>query len=136
MHRIALLLAVVASLLAGCAASRYPGLDGTEWTLTGWSADTSDPVRFRVSAEFDDGRMAGKAPINRYTSPYKQTRRGGLTFMQPVSTMMAGDEDFMRGEQTFFDLLARVRSFRRETGVLIMSDDTGKTLLVFSPPRK
>lgn len=137
MRRILLLLVTVAALASGCATTnRHPDLDGTRWTLTGWSAGTNDPVKYRISAGFEDDRISGKGPVNRYTATYQRTRRGGLTLSQPVSTMMAGTEDFMQGEKTFFELLERVRSYRRESGVLTLSDDTGQALLVFSPLRE
>lgn len=131
-------LVLVALALGGCSISdltddRTPDLDDTAWSLTGWTEAQVDPVPFRITALFDDGQLSGRSGVNRYSGTY--TAGPGTAFVVGalVTTEMAGPPEAMQAERTFQDLLTAVRTYRREGGVLILGDETGKPLLVLTP---
>lgn len=131
-------IALVLSLpLGGCLyGDLTPRLEDTRWALTGWSVGTTDPVRFRVSLEFDNDRFGGKGPVNQYGGSFSQDDETGCRFSRPVTSTRAAEPDFMAAEEDYFRLLSEVRTCRREGGVLILSDEAGKTLMVYSPLRE
>lgn len=133
-----LLVSCVALAVAGCLyGDLTPDLEDTRWALTGWtSPDKSDPVRYRVTLEFEDDRFGGKGPVNQYGGSFRQARGANCSLSRPTATLRGGEADDMAAEQAYFGLLDRVRTCRREGGVLILADDTGRTLLVFSPLRE
>jgi heat shock protein HslJ len=133
-----LLVSLVALAAAGCLSGDLtPDLEDTRWALTGWtSPDKSDPVRFRVTIEFEDDRFGGKGPVNQYGGSFRQAEGANCSLSRPTATLRGGADDDMAAEQAYFGLLDRVRTCRREGGVLILADDTGRTLLVYSPLRE
>jgi heat shock protein HslJ len=137
-RRIVALFVVVALALGGCSISdltddRTPGLDGTAWSLTGWTEPKVDPVPFRITAWFDEGRISGRSGVNRYSGNY--TIGPGTAFLVDslASTEMAGPPEAMQAERAFQDRLTAARTYRREGGVLILGDATGKPMLILTP---
>ncbi len=105
-------------------------LDGTTWTLTGWSASSIDPEAFTVTAELRDGLISGKAPVNSYSGEYAA---GGIKFTTGAitQTLMAGSDQAMEAEALYFELLAQVETYTLEGDVLTLRGDGGSSLLVF-----
>lgn len=122
---LALVAGIVAFLMAGGSS-----LDGTAWTLTGWSADSIGPQTFGITAELRDGRISGKAPVNSYSGEYAA---GGIKFTtgEITQTLMAGPEPAMEAESIYFDLLAQVETYTLEGDVLTLRGSGGSSLLVF-----
>lgn len=137
-RRIVTLLVVVALALGGCSFSdltddRTPKLDGTPWSVTGWTVPGVDPVPFRITVLFQDGRVSGRSGVNRYSGAYGIGPSTTFFVGELVTTEMAGPPEAMDAEQTFRTLLTSARTYRREGGVLILGDETGKPLLVLTP---
>ena len=122
---------VLASL--GCTAGGgAPKLDGTGWTLTGWSASSLDPVDFKITAIFEDGRIGGNSGVNSYGGDYKSGSAGSFEVGEIVSTLMAGPEPAMRAETIYTDLLKQAREYGVEGDTLTLSDANGNQLLIYS----
>ena len=137
MRRIAILFAVTALALAGCSFSDLtddvtPDLDGTAWSLTGWGQPKVDPVPFRITMLFADERVSGRSGVNSYTGPYDRGPATAFSVGALTTTDMAGPPEAMQAEETFRTLLSGVRTYRREGGLLILGDETGKPLLVLT----
>ena len=129
-----ILMAVAMPFLPACTTlADRSTLDGSSWQLTSWSESGSDPSAFTITANFAEGGMRGKSAVNSYIGNYTEGLGQALKLGQIGSTMMAGPTEAMDAEQTFFRLLDQVRSWRRESGTLTLSDAAGKALLVFSP---
>jgi heat shock protein HslJ len=128
------LFSLVAAALAACSAPGKGALDleGSSWKVTevGGQAVAGS---LGVTAEFgSDGKLAGKAPCNSYFADYKQSG-SKLTLSMPGATMMyCVDEGVMDLEQVFFQNLEKVRSFTSEADRLILLDESGNSLMVFS----
>jgi putative lipoprotein len=116
----AVLLAFAAShALAG------PKLEGTSWVMS--SAGKRVPsISFAA-----DGKVAGSGGCNRFFGSYEQT--GDALIFSPLgATRMACPPDIMRKEQSFFDMLKRVRSAKLEGSTLVLMDGTGRELAKLS----
>lgn len=125
---------LVLALLAGCTSmAATPTLDGSAWQLTGWSESGSNPSAFKITANFAEGRMAGKSGVNSYFGPYTAGPADKFNVGPTGSTRMAGPPEAMQAEQTFFKLLEQVRTWRRSSGELTLADADGKALLIFTP---
>ncbi len=117
-------------------ADRPDALEGSSWSLRQWSVDAVDPSDFEITAGFAEGRMAGKAAVNRYTAQYTEGACGsegiGPLSVGPVATTkMAGPEPAMRAEDAYLGLLAQVRGYRLDASHLALLDAGGEDLLVF-----
>jgi heat shock protein HslJ len=137
-RRIVALLVIVACAVGGCTISnltddRTPELGDTAWSLTGWTVPKVDPVPFRITVLFKDGRVSGRSGVNRYSGTYSRGPATAFAVGDLTTTEMAGPPEAMEAEQAFRTLLSAVRTYRREGGVLILGDETGKPLLVLTP---
>jgi heat shock protein HslJ len=137
-RRIAVLFAVVALVVAGCAFSDLtddptPDLDGTAWSLTGWADSKVDPVPFRITMLFADERISGRSGVNSFAGAYTRGPDTAFTVGELATTEMAGPPEAMQAEQTFRTLLSQARTYRREGGLLMLGDETGQPLLVLTP---
>ncbi len=127
------LLAALVLVSAGCASlGGGTKLDGTSWTLTGWSASSLDPADFNITAIFEDGRVGGQSGVNSYGGDYKTGSGGSFEVGEIVSTLMAGPEPAMRAETIFHELLKQARKYAVEGDTLTLSDANGNQLLIFS----
>lgn len=140
MRRIAALFAVIVLAVTGCSFSDLtddltPDLDETAWSLTGWAEPKVDPVPFRITMRFEDGRVSGRSGVNSYAGSYDRGPETAFAVGALATTEMAGPPEAMQAEQTFRTLLTQARTYRREGGVLVLGDQTGKPLLVLAPLR-
>lgn len=108
---------------------------GFKWTLTRWSTPSgTKEVPENVTFELmNDGKIAGRAPINRYFGRivYSGT---DITSWDPIgATKMAGPEAAMQAENAYFADLVQVRSARSTEGRLILSTPQGTTLEFSNP---
>lgn len=75
--------------------------------------------------------MTGKSGVNSDFGPYSSGPGDTFTFGPGGSTRMAGPPEAMQAEQTFFELLEQVRTYRRSGNELTLADADNKTLLTF-----
>jgi heat shock protein HslJ len=128
--------ALVLVLLTGCsgmAARPEPTLAGTAWKLTGWSDTNVDPQAFTITANFAEGRVAGKAAVNSYFATYTEEPENKFSVSQTGSTMMAGPPAAMQAEKIYLALLAQARTYSRTDTVLTLANKEGQALLIFAP---
>lgn len=109
-----------------------PGLDGTSWTLTGWSVSSLDPNDFTITASFADGVVSGTSAVNSYSGPYTAGPDDAFSTGDIASTSMAGPEDAMRAEAAYHELLTAAASFAVVGDTLTLYDEFGAEALVFS----
>lgn len=133
--RIALTGSLVALALAslGCAAAGGDvKLDGTSWTLNGWSASSLDPAEFDITAAFEEGRISGRSGVNSYGGSYEIASGGSFEVGEIASTLMAGPEPAMRAETIYHELLKQARKYAVDGDTLTLSDANGNQLLIFA----
>ncbi|MBX3724846.1 MAG: META domain-containing protein [Xanthomonadales bacterium] len=123
----------LALALGACSASgvREEAPTGA-WRLAGAGADARGPTLEFLS----DGRVAGHAGCNRYSSQAQWLPPDGLRFGPAAATKMACmDEAVMAQEVAFLQMLGRVAAWRREGSelVLLAADGTGLARLEPSP---
>lgn len=105
-------------------------LAGTSWKLksTTSSAKLAD---FAITAAFDEGSMAGQAPVNSYNAAYEV--EGEELQIGPVaSTKMAGEPAAMTAEGAYFAILEQVTGFVVSSEELQLTAD-GEAVLVYGP---
>jgi heat shock protein HslJ len=126
------LLAAAAFASLGCTGGSAPKLDGTSWTLSGWSASSLNPVDFDITVIFEDGRVGGHSGVNSYGGDYKIGSGGSIEVGEIVSTLMAGPEPAMRAETIYTELLKQAGEFAVDGDTLTLSDANGNQLLIYS----
>lgn len=107
-------------------------LEGTSWTLEGWSLSSLDPRDFEMTATFDRSHMSGKAAVNGYSAIYVTGRNGSFSVGGIMSTLIGGSEQAMAAEAAYFELLRHARAYRLSNGGLILYDGNGNESLLFS----
>jgi len=127
-----LLVAFAVTSLGCTAGASAPGLDGTSWTLTGWSASSLDPVDFKITAIVEDGRVGGHSGVNSYGADYQIGSGGSFEVGEIVTTLIAGPEPAMRAETIYTELLKQAREYAVEGDTLTLSDANGNQLLIYS----
>jgi heat shock protein HslJ len=110
-------------------------LQGTEWDAlaynNGKGALESIAAGSRITAAFGaDGRLAGNASINSYSTTYQASQSGdGMTIdAKIVSTKMAGPADLMRQEDAYLAALPKTAVYSIEGDELWLRDSTGAAL--------
>jgi heat shock protein HslJ len=107
-------------------------LDGTSWRLTGWSVSSLDPADFTITAQFADGKIAGKSAVNQYGGPYTAGPGAAFSTGDLATTMMAGPEPEMRAETAYLALLAKATSYKLEGATLTLADAGGNESLIYT----
>jgi heat shock protein HslJ len=124
------------ALLLGCDNSANPpsaaSLEGTQWKLSAWSASSLNPADFNVTAAFADGQISGRSAVNLYGGPYSAAADGSFSVGMLTMTLMASDENSMRAESLYHELLAQARRWRRDGSQLVLSAGA-QDLLIFNP---
>lgn len=107
-------------------------LAGTSWSLSDATLGAEqDIASLGITAGFSEGTMAGRAPVNTYSTSYRV--EGSALRLGPVaSTRMAGTPEAMAAEQAYFDVLGTVTSFRVEDGQLFLLG-TDQQVLTYAP---
>lgn len=116
--------------LSACAVTADP-LQGTRWTLTGWTVSATDPANLGITASFAEGRIAGNSAVNRYSGPYTTGSRNAFSVGPLVATRMAGPEAAMRAESAYLTLLGEARSYKLSSSQLTLFDGSGNPSLIF-----
>jgi len=126
------LLALTTVVAVGCGGDEE-GLDGTSWRLQGWSVSSLSPGDFEITAAFTSDQISGRAAINTYSGSYTVTPDGEFAVGELARTLMAGSEEDMRAEDTYFQLLGEATAYQVDDGQLILSDANGNQLLIYDP---
>lgn len=138
------ILLVVVGLIAGCLSagraanedgegSEMPSIavTGTKWDLVeleGMAVTGPGPA----TLDFDKGQAGGIAFCNNFSAPY-EVEGASLSFGMMVSTLMLCPE---AGPETeYLDALRAVAEAAIEDGRLVLSDETGKVRLVYTPAK-
>lgn len=127
-NRLLMLAAVMA--LSACMTTADP-LQGTRWTLTGWTVSATDPASLGITARFAEGTIAGNSAVNRYSGPYTTGSRNAFAVGPLVATRMAGPEGAMRAESAYLALLGEARSYKLSGPQLTLLDGAGNESLIF-----
>ncbi|MCU0300626.1 MAG: META domain-containing protein [Candidatus Nanopelagicales bacterium] len=93
-------------------------LEGTSWTLDSAAGDAAALGDFAITASFLEGTMSGQAPVNRYTAEVELGEGGELAIGPVAATKMAGPEDAMAAEATYFALLEGVTGYAQQGEML------------------
>jgi heat shock protein HslJ len=115
--------------LTGCGGEPASLLQGAEWAVVQiGGAPIVDGSK--VTLEFAaDGRVAGHASCNRFTSAYALSGEG-LTISKSAVTKMMCDAALMAQERRFLDALDGVRNFSvAADGALLLNTGDGRTIL-------
>lgn len=81
----------------------------------------------------EENRMSGNAGCNRYSTTYKIEEMEKISFQPTISTKMAcSDEDLMKQENTFFNLIERVTKYKFKDNYLIFFDESKQNTLKFA----
>ena len=99
--------------------------------LTGWSVSSLDPSNFEITADFKDGKIAGKSAVNSYSGPYKTGPQNSFGAGPLSGTLMAGEEAAMRAESMYTTLLGQASSYRYSSTTLTLFDANGNESLIF-----
>jgi heat shock protein HslJ/uncharacterized lipoprotein YbaY len=112
----------------GCAGEPDTLLMGDEWVVEDIGGALID--RSRATLDFGvDGRLAGRASCNAYTTSYALTGEG-MTIGTTATTMMSCAPALMEQERRFLDILQRVRRFDiTENGALVLQDDQRRRIV-------
>jgi heat shock protein HslJ/uncharacterized lipoprotein YbaY/membrane-bound inhibitor of C-type lysozyme len=116
----------------GCGGEPEALLIGAEWVVEDIGGTLVD--RSRATLDFGvDGRLAGRASCNAYTTTYKLTGES-LTIGATATTMMNCAPSLMEQERRFLEVLQRVRTFDvTDTGALVLRDDLGRGITARRP---
>lgn len=127
----------VCALAAGCE-SNYGGgtgggnLAGTNWRLMAWSAGSSDPSQFTITADFSDSQISGTSAVNSYGGPYTATADGHFSVGDLQSTLMGGSEEAMRAESIYVDLLRQASTYAVTNATLTLKNGNHDDVLTFN----
>ena len=116
----------------GCGGDPDTLLMGDEWVVEDIGGTLID--RSRATLDFGvDGRLAGRASCNAFTTTYKLTGEG-LFIGTTATTMMSCASGLMEQEKRFLDILQRVRRFDvTENGALVLEDDQRRRIVARRP---
>jgi heat shock protein HslJ/uncharacterized lipoprotein YbaY len=111
----------------GCGGEPDALLIGAEWVVEDIAGRMID--RSRATLDFGvDGRLAGRASCNAYTTSYRLTGET-LTIGPTATTRLSCSPALMEQERLFLDILQRVRRFEiTDTGALVLHDDGGRRI--------
>jgi heat shock protein HslJ len=111
-------------------------LEGSTWTLLSYVAPDGQLADVlpdtRITAEFNDGQVAGTAGCNRYFGSY-ETDGSSLTIGPAGSTMMyCSPEQIMLQETAYLATLSIVASYEIVDAQLHLKNANGDTILLFA----
>jgi heat shock protein HslJ len=127
---------IVSLLMSGCGGGdsneSSSDLAGTSWRLQEWSASSSNPRDFTITAQFDDTMMSGRSAVNSYGGEYTATTDGNFSLGPLVQTEMAGSPAAMQAESIYFSLLQSVRKYKVAGTTLTLYDANWNAQLIYS----
>lgn len=108
------------------------------WRLVRWIANGRDRPMVadsEVTIAFDpSGKIAGNASVNHFTGSFRFNVDGRLEWPRAgfVLTEMTGSQALLAQERAFLEALRRTTQYRAEAKQLILSSQSGATILTFS----
>jgi heat shock protein HslJ len=119
---------IAGRVFRGCGGESETLLMGDEWVVEDIGGSMID--RSRATLDFGvDGRLAGRASCNAYTTTYTLTGES-LSIGTTAATMTNCGPALMEQEKRFLEILQRVRRFDfTETGALLLEDDRGRRIV-------
>ncbi len=111
---------------------------GLPWRLIRWIANGRDRpmvAASEVTIAFDpSGKIAGNASVNHFTGSFRFNIDGRLEWPRAgfVLTEMTGSQALLAQERAFLEALRRTTQYRAESKQLILSSQSGATILTFS----
>ena len=78
-----------------------------------------------------DGKLSGSGGCNQYTAGYTTTASNGITITQPITTLMACQENVMQQETRYLSLLQKAAKYEISGDQLTMSDSSGAKILIY-----
>lgn len=90
--------------------------------------DAKNDAEITITFNPQDGRMAGKAAVNRYFGTYK-TNGNKITLGPVGSTMMMGPQPLMEAEQDYLQTLPKITSFSVKDDNLTLTASDGRKLV-------
>lgn len=121
---LALLLLSALMVLSACtpSASDDAGeLVGVKWALVSSSSGSANMDSYGITAQFNSAKMSGYSGVNQYGGPYTAEKDGTFRVGEIVSTLMAGEPNAMKAEQTYLALLAECDTYKVADGRLTLS---------------
>lgn len=106
------------------------GLEGTSWRLVSYGSDEPVLDGIEITAEFAEGRIAGRSACNRYTGTVEIDAAAGT--LEPgalVSTKMACPPPQMESESRYLGALEGVARYEVADGRLTLHAADGSTLV-------
>lgn len=111
-------------------------LAGVVWQLRQFGRDQPVPAGVAITAEFNDGKVAGSAGCNRYFAEVKSETGRGIRIGPPGTTRMACPDPAGAAETRFLQRLAAVDRFSFRWGQLALGYplDAEHASLLFTSP--
>lgn len=146
-----LLAAIGLVLVSACAGTKTDGklvtpnnfstIAGIEWQLKQMTRDDKTIALAKDSlttfACDENGRVTGKATINRYSGDLKLENDGEIVWSEAfIMTRMAGPADLMQQEADFTQALMQTSRMILGDSKLVLKSDDGSTILEFEPAKK
>jgi heat shock protein HslJ len=111
-------------------------LEGTQWEATmynnGQGGLQSLAASSSITAQFSaDGKLAGNASINQYSTTYKASGDTMAIDAKIVTTMMAGPDDLMKQEAAYLAALPKTATYVIDGDEMWLRDSSGAATAVY-----
>ena len=85
-----------------------------------------------TTADFrSDGKLTGSAGCNQYSATYTTSGSKGITITQPITTLMACENNLMQQESQYLSLLPKASTYEIAGDQLTLFDSTGTKILIY-----
>jgi len=127
----------ISILVSGCGTETTTiDFEGTSWKLDSYLSSLNNLVspiaNTKMTLEFKDGRISGSSGCNSFFAKYT-VEKNSLSFgLIGATKMNCTNQGVMQQEQTYFERLESVKSYKIQGNKLSLIDGDGKTVLVFS----
>jgi heat shock protein HslJ len=86
-----------------------------------------------TTADFGaDGKLAGSGGCNQYSATYTTSGSKGITITQPITTLMACENNLMQQETQYLSLLPKASTYEITGDQLTLFDSTGTKILIYN----
>ncbi len=134
-----LLLALTATLLAGCGSSlsTQKGGGGGNLGANDWKVTTMNFSPYNgtatITSKFSNGTITGSTGINMYRGTYKTGSGNSITIKIGPTSKMTGTPQQMQAEGEFLQALASVANYAADENSLTLFGADGMTVLTYKP---
>jgi heat shock protein HslJ len=85
-----------------------------------------------TTADFQtDGKLSGSAGCNQYSATYTTSGSAGITITQPITTLMACENNLMQQETQYLSLLQKAAKYEISGDQLTLFDSSGTKILIY-----